>query len=242
MEHKTALVTGGSTGIGRAICEYFLAHDYQVVNLSRRELEIDDDRLHNIAVDLSDVAATKAAAAQAAENFQITTLVHNAGLIRPALIEEVALDDLDYLTHIHIGAAISLTQAALPAMKAAQFGRIILITSRAALGLETRTNYSATKAGMMGMARTWALELGKHGITVNTVAPGPIAATEMFHNVIPQGDPKIQKIADSVPVKRVGSPQDVANAVAFLAAPQSGFITGQTLMVCGGASLGSLSL
>lgn len=242
MDNKTALVTGGSTGIGKAICEYFLNDGYQVINLSRRALEIDNDRLHNISVDLADIEATKAAAAQAAESFKITTIVHNAGLIRPALLEDVNTDDLDYLAHIHIGAAISLTQAALPAMKEAHFGRVILITSRAALGLETRTNYSATKAGMMGMARTWALELGQHGITVNTVAPGPIAATEMFHNVIPENDPKIQKIADSIPVKRVGYPEDVANAVKFLAAPESGFITGQTLMVCGGASLGSLSL
>jgi len=242
MTNNTALVTGGSTGIGRAICERFLDQGYRVVNLARRALAIDHDRLHNIAVDLADVAATREAAQQAAAQFNITTLVHNAGLIRPALLENVTIDDLDYLTHIHIGAAISLTQAVLPAMKQAQFGRVILITSRAALGLETRTNYSATKAGMMGMARTWALELGKHGITVNTVAPGPIEATEMFHNVIPEGDPKIQKIADSIPVKRVGTPADVANAVNFLASPDSGFITGQTLMVCGGASLGALSL
>jgi len=242
MTNKTALVTGGSTGIGRAICECFLEQGYQVVNLARRALELDHDQLHNISVDLSDVESTRSAAQEAAEKFNISTLVHNAGLIRPALLEDVAIEDLDYLAHIHIGAAISLTQAVLPAMKQAKFGRVILITSRAALGLETRTNYSATKAGMMGMARTWALELGKYGITVNTVAPGPIEATEMFHNVIPEGDPKIQKIADSIPVKRVGTPADVANAVNFLASPQSGFITGQTLMVCGGASLGALSL
>jgi len=242
MEHRTAVVTGGSTGIGRAICEHFLAHDYHVINLSRRSLSLKDKRLHNIAVDLADIDATQAAATRAAGEFQITTLVHNAGLILPARIEQVTQQDLDRLSHLHIGAAISLTQAVLPTMKAVHFGRIILITSRAALGLESRTSYSATKAGMIGMARTWALELGEHGVTVNTVAPGPVAATEMFHQLVPEGDPKIEEIADSIPIKRLGRPEDIANAVGFFAAPQSGFITGQTLMVCGGASLGALSL
>jgi NAD(P)-dependent dehydrogenase (short-subunit alcohol dehydrogenase family) len=163
-------------------------------------------------------------------------------LIRADLVEDVKLDDLDYLSQVHIGAAITLTQAFIPAMKAAGFGRIVLITSRAALGLQTRTSYTATKAGMMGMARTWALELGAFGITVNTVAPGPIQDTEMFAAVIPEGSEKIPSMAASIPVKRLGRSSDVANAVCFLAAGESGFITGQTLMVCGGASLGSLSL
>ncbi|MCV6625779.1 MAG: SDR family oxidoreductase, partial [Cellvibrionaceae bacterium] len=149
---------------------------------------------------------------------------------------------LDYVNNIHIGAAITLSQALLPAMKAEQFGRIILITSRAALGLETRSVYSATKSGMMGMARTWALELGRYGITVNTVAPGPIAATEMFHNVVPEDSEKMQALADSIPVKRTGYPDDVSRAVSFFADPANSFVTGQTLFVCGGASLGSLSL
>ena len=168
--------------------------------------------------------------------------MHNAGLIRPDLVEDVALADYDYLSQVHIGAAISLTQAVLPQMKSQQFGRIVLITSRAALGLQTRTSYSATKSGMMGMARTWALELGQHGITVNTVAPGPIQDTEMFEAVIPPGSEKISTLAAGIPVKRLGRSEDVAHAVDFLLAEASGFITGQTLMVCGGASLGSLAL
>jgi NAD(P)-dependent dehydrogenase (short-subunit alcohol dehydrogenase family) len=127
-------------------------------------------------------------------------------------------------------------------MKRAQYGRIVLIGSRAALGLQTRTNYAATKCGMTGLARTWALELGQHGITVNCVAPGPIAATEMFHAVVPEGSEKMQQMAASIPVRRLGQPDDVARAVMFMLAPGNGFVTGQTLMVCGGASLGSLSL
>ncbi|MEY2908887.1 MAG: hypothetical protein RLZZ602_1410, partial [Pseudomonadota bacterium] len=193
-------------------------------------------------LDLSDRSATEDVARDIASRFSVTGLIHNAGLIRADLVEDVKLDDLDYLSQVHIGAAITLTQAFIPAMKAAGFGRIVLITSRAALGLQTRTSYTATKAGMMGMARTWALELGAFGITVNTVAPGPIQDTEMFAAVIPEGSEKIPSMAASIPVKRLGRSSDVANAVCFLAAGESGFITGQTLMVCGGASLGSLSL
>jgi NAD(P)-dependent dehydrogenase (short-subunit alcohol dehydrogenase family) len=240
--HDTIVVTGGSTGIGSAICRQLLDEGYQVINLARRAAEFSDDRLHNIELDLSDRDATAQVAAELAANHPVTGFVHNAGLIRADLLDDVSLEDFDYVAQVHIGAAITLTQAFLPGMKQAGFGRIILITSRAALGLQTRTSYSATKSGMMGMARTWALELGEFGITVNTVAPGPIAATEMFHNVIPEGDPKLDAMAASIPVRRLGLPGDVARAVCFLNDPDNSFITGQTLMVCGGASLGSLAL
>lgn len=240
--HDTIVVTGGSTGIGSAICRHLLDQGYQVINLARRPAEFTDDRLHNIELDLSDREATAAVATDLAQRYTVTGFVHNAGLIRSNLLDDVELDDFDYLAQVHIGAAITLSQAFLPGMKQANFGRIILITSRAALGLQTRTSYSATKSGMMGMARTWALELGEFGITVNTIAPGPIAATEMFHNVIPEGDPKLDAMAASIPVRRLGLPGDVARAVCFLNDPDNSFITGQTLMVCGGASLGSLAL
>jgi NAD(P)-dependent dehydrogenase (short-subunit alcohol dehydrogenase family) len=240
MSERTAVVTGGSTGIGAAICGALLAEGYRVINLARRAA--DDPRVENVCVDLADRAATREAAAAIAARMPVTTLVHNAGLIRAALLEDVQLEDLDYLEQVHIGAAITLAQAFLPAMKAARFGRIVLIGSRAALGLQTRTSYSATKSGMTGMTRTWALELGAHGITVNCVAPGPIAATEMFHAVVPAGSEKEQQLAAGIPVRRLGQPDDVARAVMFMVDPGNGFVTGQTLMVCGGASLGSLAL
>jgi 3-oxoacyl-[acyl-carrier protein] reductase len=241
MEH-TAVVTGGSTGIGLEICRQFLSSGYTVINLARRPAEFEDPKLHNFSIDLSDREATRQLALELADKFDVDTLVHNAGLIRASLIEDVDLEDLDYLTQVHIGAAISLVQAFLPGMKARQFGRIVNMCSRAVLGLATRTSYAATKAGMMAMTRTWALELGQHGITVNAVAPGPIASTEMFDKAIKLDDPKRDSIAASIPVKRLGQPADVARATVFLASPDSGFITGQTLFVCGGASLGSLAL
>ena len=109
------------------------------------------------------------------------------------------------------------------------------------LGLETRTSYSATKAAQIGLVRTWAMELGQHGITVNAVAPGPIV-TDMFTEVVPEDSDKAEQIAKGLPVRRLGRADDVARAVMFLAAPDNGFVTGQCLFVCGGASLGSLSL
>ena len=242
MSDRTAIVTGGSTGIGESICRHFLETGYTVLNLSRREAPQEHANLHNFPVDLADREATRSIVAEVCGSFQVDTLVHNAGVIHPALIEDVNLEDLDYLTEIHLGTSITLLQACLPAMKKKGMGRVISMSSRALLGLETRTNYSATKAAIIGQVRTWALELGRHGITVNAVAPGPIAATEMFHNAFKEGDPKIDEIAQSIPMKRVGHPDDVARAVLFLADERNSFITGQTLLVCGGASLGSLSL
>jgi 3-oxoacyl-[acyl-carrier protein] reductase len=153
----------------------------------------------------------------------------------------VKLEDLNALVNLHLSAAILLTQAALPAMKAAGYGRVVLVSSRAVLGLATRTSYSATKAGMLGMARTWALELAPQGVTVNVVAPGPIR-TANFHSVVPEGSPQVERIAQGIPVKRLGEPDDVARAVMFFADPQAGFVTGQVLYVCGGTSVGTLAL
>jgi 3-oxoacyl-[acyl-carrier protein] reductase len=199
-------VTGGSSGIGAAICRALLADGYQVVSLSRRASESTASRLHEVQVDLTDALATREAAFEVASRFPITTVIHNAGAIREKPLEEVTLDDLQSLTNLHLAAALSLMQANLPTMKQRHFGRVVLVSTRAVLGLAKRTAYSATKAGMLGLARTWALELGAHGITVNVVAPGPIEATEMFQEVIPVDSPKLPRIVDSIPVKRLGRP------------------------------------
>lgn len=238
---RVAAVTGGSAGIGKAICADLLASGCEVVSLSRRPADIDHPRLHSIEVDLTDRAATAQAAAEMARRFEVNTVVHNAGVIRPALLADVKLEDLDALVELHLACAIQLVQAALPCMRAQHFGRVVLLSSRAAVGLATRTAYSATKAGMLGMARTWALELAADGITVNVVAPGPIR-TDMFYDVVTQGSDKERALAASVPVKRLGESADVARAVGFFADPMNSFVTGQVLYVCGGTSVGSLTL
>jgi 3-oxoacyl-[acyl-carrier protein] reductase len=238
---NTAVVTGGSAGIGLAICERLLADGYEVVSLARRKSPLAHPKLASLEVDLMDRAATAEATAELTRRFEVTTLVHNAGVIRPALLADVKLDDLDALVELHLGCAVQLVQAALPAMRAARFGRVVLLSSRAAVGLATRTAYSATKAGMLGMARTWALELAGDGITVNVVAPGPVR-TDMFHEVVAAGSEKERALAAAVPVKRLGEVADVARAVAFFTSPDAGFVTGQVLYVCGGTSVGSLIL
>jgi 3-oxoacyl-[acyl-carrier protein] reductase len=241
LTHPVAAVTGGSAGIGKAICADLLAQGYEVVSLARRRCEINHPKLSNIEVDLMDRAATAEAAQEMARRFEVRTVVHNAGVIRPALLPEVQLEDLDALGQLHLGCAIQLVQAALPAMRAERFGRVVLMSSRAAVGLATRTSYSATKAGMLGMARTWALELAAEGITVNVVAPGPIR-TDMFYDVVEAGSEKERQLAASVPVQRLGEAADVARAVRFFVDPANGFVTGQVLYVCGGTSVGSLAL
>ena len=238
---NVAVVTGGSAGIGKAICEDLLARGYEVIAMSRRSADIVHPKLHNIEVDLTDRGATAEAVKDMVARFEVTTVVHNAGVIRAALLPDVQLDDLDALVDLHLGTAIQLVQATLPAMKARRFGRVVLLSSRAALGLATRTSYSATKAGMMGMARTWALELAPEGITVNVVAPGPIR-TDMFFDVVPAGSDKERALAASIPVRRLGESPDVARAVAFFVDPANSFVTGQVLYVCGGTSVGTLAL
>lgn len=236
---KIAAVTGGSAGIGQAICDDLLGKGYEVIALSLRKPSLSHPRLHSIEVDLSDRVATAQAAADMVRRFEVTTVVHNAGVIRAALLADVKLDELDELVALHLGAAVQLMQAALPQMRAVQFGRVVLVSSRAALGAVTRTAYSATKAGMIGMLRTWALELAADGITVNAVAPGPIR-TDMFYDVIAKGSEREHALVAAIPVKRLGEPADVARAVTFLTDPANSYITGQVLYVCGGSSIGSL--
>jgi NAD(P)-dependent dehydrogenase (short-subunit alcohol dehydrogenase family) len=240
-DRGVAVVTGASAGIGRVICEHLLHDDYEVVALARRATAIEHPKLHCLSVDLSDRAATAQAAREIAARYAVTTVIHNAGVIRPALLAEVQLDDLDALVDLHLGCAIQLVQAALPAMRAQRFGRVVLLSSRAALGLAARTSYSATKAGMLGMARTWALELAPDGITVNVVAPGPIR-TDMFHAIVPEGSDRERQLAASIPVRRLGESEDVARAVDFFIDPGNGFVTGQVLYLCGGTSVGALVL
>lgn len=236
-----AVVTGGSSGIGAALCQALLERDYTVVCVARRPSQIEHEKLTSISADLADRLETEEAAREIAEEYEVTHLVHNAGIILPNLIEDANVDDLHTLTQLHAGAALTLAQAFLPAMKAARFGRIIFNTSRAAMGAATRTAYSYSKAGLHGMAKTWALELGHYGITVNVVAPGPVL-TDNFWGIVEKGSEREARLAESLPVKRLGTVDDVTNAMLYFADPHSGFVTGQVLYVCGGASIGGVTI
>ena len=231
-----AVVTGASSGIGEAIARHLLDGGCDVVALQRRPPRLKHGRLQHYAVDLADAAATQKVASEVAANHQVRYLVNNAGVNRPGLLEQATVEDLDYAMALNVRAALILIQAFTPAMRAAKFGRIISISSRAVLGKTYRTVYSAAKAALIGMTRTLCLELGGDGITINVVAPGPVA-TELFDHGHPPGSDKRQQVIDSIPVKRVGTPDDIARVAAFLLAPESGYITGQTIFVCGGSSV-----
>ena len=240
MTTKTAVVSGGSSGIGASVCQHLLDADYHVISLARRPPTFEHDNLGHYLVDLMDLEATQDVAKEIAANYDVTTVVNNAGVTRSKPLEEVELSDLSELTNLHVGSALILVQSFLPAMKEANFGRIVNMSTRAILGLSTRTVYSGTKAALVSITRTWAMELGRHGITVNAVAPGPITSTEMFTSVIPEGSEMESAVAAVIPAGRVGRPDDVARATMFFLDPANDFITGQLMFVCGGSSMGSL--
>ena len=192
----------------------------------------------DIQADLSDPNDTAAALEAALAAGPITRLVNNVGIVLPAAVEDQSLAELDLAVSLNLRCALQCMQALLPGMRAAGFGRVVNMASRAAYGKELRSAYSATKAGLIGMTRTWALELGPDGITVNAVAPGPIR-TALFDHANPPDAPRTQAIMQAIPVKRIGTPEDVAHAVSFLLDERAGFVTGQVVPVCGGITVGS---
>ncbi|MFK7853401.1 MAG: SDR family NAD(P)-dependent oxidoreductase [Granulosicoccus sp.] len=241
MSKYTAVITGGNKGIGADLSERLLEKNYTVISVARHSPQLSHPNLFSVEADLLDPAAVEKAAKEIAANYSVTHLIHNAGLIWPNLIEEAKPYDISALAQLHLGSALTLLQAVLPSMKAAQFGRVMFNASRAALGVPTRTAYSATKAGMIGMARTWALELAQHGITVNVVAPGPVL-TDNFWGIIEKDSEQEAALAKRIPVGRLGTVADVSNAFVFFCDPANSFVTGQTLYVCGGSSVGTLSI
>jgi NAD(P)-dependent dehydrogenase (short-subunit alcohol dehydrogenase family) len=234
---EVALVTGGSSGIGRATCEALLAQGRTVVNLDYNKPDWSHEKLVSFQADLTKEAETQAIAQQITATYAVTALVNNAGATRPGTIDTATMADLDYVVGLHFKASMILIQAALPALRASGHGRIVNVSSRAALGKPERIVYSATKAGLIGLTRTLAMELGGDQITVNAVAPGPIA-TELFRKSNPEGAPQTKRIIDSIVVKRLGTADDVARATMFFLSPDNGFVTGQVLYVCGGTTLG----
>ncbi len=231
------LVTGGSQGIGRAIVERLVADGYAVLNLDRQAPARRLSGETCLEVDLTDAAALRAALAEVTAQRPPLRLVNNAGKVLPALLEDTTPQDMVDVQALNLVAPLLLMQALLPGMRQAGFGRVVNIASRAALGKTERSAYAASKAGLLGMTRTWALETAPHGVTVNAVGPGPIA-TELFERVNPPDAPQTRRILETIPVRRMGTAQDVAHAVASLLDARAGFITGQVLYVCGGMTVG----
>ena len=234
---KNVLVTGASRGIGRAIATRLTQDGYRVINFDKSAPPslLAGEEFHHI--DITDHHAVSILMKDITNRMQVLRLVNNAGMIKPGALEDVIEEDFDSVYALNLKAPMVLAQALLAHMRQANFGRIVNIASRAALGKEERTAYAATKAGLIGMTRTWALEMAQFGITVNAIGPGPIA-TELFTSGNPPNAPKTIKIVESIPVKRMGQPEDIAHAAAYLMDDRSSFTTGQTLYVCGGMTVG----
>jgi 3-oxoacyl-[acyl-carrier protein] reductase len=237
MTERCAVVTGGGRNIGQAIALRLQEDGFRVIILDIVEPEAKSLQADARVVDLSDRSAAERAFADIAGTLPVKALINNVGIVTPAAFDEVKIDDFDKLMHLNVRTAVIAAKALVPAMRKQGGGRIVMNTSRVTLGKISRTLYSASKGAMQAMARTWALELARDGITVNCVAPGPIATSVFWKNNPPDSD-ETRHLVSSVPVGRMGTPEDVANAVSFFCDEKASFVTGQTLFVCGGVTVG----
>jgi len=168
-------------------------------------------------------------------------LFNNVGLVNPAPLEEITLEDFDACSDVNLRCSLQAAQAVVPHMKERGSGRILFTSSMVVAGVPFRSSYSAAKAGMVSFTRSWALELAPFGITVNSVAPGPVE-TELFNTNNPPGSESRARYIDGVPMKRVGAPEELAAANCYFLVGESGFTTGQTLFVDGGYMTGKSAI
>ncbi|WP_110866704.1 SDR family oxidoreductase (plasmid) [Pantoea sp. BJ2] len=237
MMKKTFLITGASKGIGLALSHRLAGAGHQVVGLARGANPHFPGTLIN--ADLADVEQTRQTFESLSQQFVFDGIVNNVGLVKPQRLGEIDLIQFDDVMRVNLFPAIQGTQAILAGMKDRGWGRIVNISSLTVLGSVERTAYAAAKAALISFTRNWALELAQTGITVNAVAPGP-TETELFRANNPPGSEGEARYLAGVPMKRFGQPVEIAATIAFLMSEDAAFITGQTLYVDGGASIGNL--
>jgi NAD(P)-dependent dehydrogenase (short-subunit alcohol dehydrogenase family) len=235
--NKCIVITGASKGIGRAAADVLAEQGWSVIGVARSAPQPFPGIF--IETDLADQDKTHALANDLAARGNVLGIVNNVGIARHETIDTVDPGAFAAVMDLNVRPALQLTQALLPGMRAARFGRIINVTSLVTRGFAFRSSYAAAKAALESLTRTMAIELAAVGITANAVAPGP-TETELFRANNPQGSEGEARYLSKVPMGRFGQAGEIAAAIAFLAGEKAGFITGQTLFVDGGASLGTL--
>lgn len=236
MPSRTILITGASRGIGLAAAQRLASDGHQVIGLARKAPQDFPGPFYT--ADLIDAEALDSVLAQVCAAHDVDSVINNAGLTTSRTIEESDLLEFESIVAVNLRACMQTVQACLPAMKRRGEGRIINVSSRAALGMAGRSAYSAAKSGVIGFTRTWALELGRHGINVNAIAPGPVA-TDLYLQNNPMSDEAREALLQRIPLRRLGRPEDIAGVAAFLMSDDASFMTGQVLYVCGGLSVGA---
>jgi len=249
LKDQVAVITGGANGIGRTTVARFRQEGARVAIwdvAEPAETPNDDEQLLFQKVDVSDPNAVENAAADDVQKWgRIDILINNAGILRDAqlaaykegeLKSRMRVEDFDDVIRVNLRGVFICTRAVAPIMIRQQYGRIISASSVVGIyGNFGQTNYVAAKAGVIGMTRVWARELGRHNITVNAVAPGFIQ-TEMINNL---PEKVLESMLAKTPLRRLGKPEDIANAFVFLAEPDASFISGAILSVDGGLVVGT---
>jgi len=241
LENKVAIITGGAQGIGKATAVKFADEGATVVlwdvneekgNALAKELTERNVKAHFTKVDVTKLESTENAAKEAFELFStIDILINNAGITRDASLAKMTAEQWQQVIDVNLTGVFNSTKAVIPYMIEKKYGKIVNTSSVVGLyGNFGQTNYVATKAGIIGMTKVWARELGRKGINVNAVAPGFIA-TEMVKTV-PENI--LKSLEDKTPLGRLGLPEDIANAYLFLSSEEANFINGITLSVDGG--------
>lgn len=245
VKDKVALITGAARGIGLTAARLFLSAGAKVAicDINEEQLEAAqrdinaDGRLPlmSVTANVAERASVDTAVKKVLDRWgRIDILINNAGITRDALLHKMVEEDWDRVITVNLKGVFNCTQAVLPAMSAQKRGAIINTSSIVGVyGNVGQTNYAAAKAGLIGMTKTWAKELGRSGITVNAVAPG-FTMTDMLATV---PEKVLDRIKESTPLKRLGNAEDIGNAYLFLASDQAAFITGQVLGVDGGLVL-----